>query len=113
MSAVSPSKSSDEEFSDAVDAHSMDESPSGSPNKRTRSDASDDDASDGEVDVPARLAAHAERWAAEGWSADDILHGCRTEPEGHTTRLEYCAKPWAPKPSEQRRIMHAALVSRA
>ena len=63
------------------------------------SDASDDDASDGEVDVPARLAAHAMRWAAEGWTADDILHGCRTEPEGHTTRLEYCAKPWAPKPS--------------
>ena len=113
VSAVSPSKSSDEEFSDAVDTQ-MEESPSGSPSKRTRSDASDDGASDdGEVDVPAKLAAQAASWAAEGWTADEILRGCRTEPEGHTARLQYCAKPWAPKPSEQRRIMHAALVSRA
>ena len=40
VSAVSPSKSSDEEFSDAVDT--QDESPSGSSSKRTRSDASEE-----------------------------------------------------------------------
>ena len=85
----------------------------GSPGKRTRSDVSDDGASDeGDVDVPAKLAAHAMGLAAEGWTADDILRGGRTEPEG-LVRLEYCAKHWAPKPAEQRRIMHAALVCRA
>ena len=60
----------------------------------------------------ARLAARAERLVVEGWTAADIVRGSRVGPDGQVMRITY-DPTIAEKPSEQRQIMHDALVSRA
>ena len=62
--------------------------------------------------APARLAARAARLASEGWTAADIKAGSRVRPDGQVSRLTYDPS-LDEKPSEQRQIMHDALVSRA
>ena len=60
-------------------------------------------------DAPARLAARAARLASEGWTAAEVVAGSRVRPDGRVSRLSY-DPTLDEKPSEQRRIMHDALV---